>query len=66
MARVTIERGRCTGAATCVSMSPDIFDQDQDDGMVLLLIDEVGPDRVEELRDVVAACPTRTITLHGA
>lgn len=62
--RVRVEADACVGAGTCVLTAPDVFDQD-DDGVVVLLTDRVGPDRRGAVRDAVARCPARAIRVQG-
>ena len=35
--RVIADKSRCIAAGQCVMQSPKVFDQDQDDGMVIVL-----------------------------
>ncbi|MGW6555166.1 ferredoxin, partial [Streptomyces sp. NPDC055051] len=35
--RLSVDRERCIGAGMCAMTAPDVFDQDPDDGLVLLL-----------------------------
>ncbi|MFF5211465.1 ferredoxin [Streptosporangium sp. NPDC000396] len=62
--RVTVDRARCCGAGQCVLAAPEVFDQSEEDGLVVLL----DPNPPEELREAVlkaqAHCPTRTITVR--
>jgi ferredoxin len=63
--KVTVDEERCCGAGQCVMIAPEVFDQRDEDGVVLLLDPAPG----EELRPVVqnaaAMCPATAITLEG-
>ncbi|WP_246178215.1 ferredoxin [Actinomadura decatromicini] len=63
-ARLNVDRELCLGAGRCVLTDPDLFDQDEDDGRVLLL---TGPDEEPEVtaavRRAVQFCPTGALTL---
>lgn len=64
--RLLIDRELCLGAGRCVLTEPDVFDQDEDDGRVLLL---TGPDEEPEVtatvRRAVQFCPTGALSLSG-
>jgi ferredoxin len=47
---------------------PDVFDQDEDDGIVVLLDPEPADDRLGEVRNAEAMCPTAAIAVvqHSA
>ena len=38
--KVHIDQDKCVGAGQCVFASPDVFDQREEDGIVVLLIEE--------------------------
>ncbi len=40
--KVTVDKDKCCGAGTCVLVAPDVFDQRDDDGVVVLLDDAAG------------------------
>ena len=59
--KVTVEQARCVSAGNCVAHAPDVFDQDEDDGSVVLL-DETPPGELAAaVREAVAACPAQAI-----
>lgn len=63
--KISVERDRCCGAGQCVLLAPDVFDQGEDDGRVLLL-DPAPPEPLHPaVREAAAVCPTGTITLHS-
>ena len=35
--KVTIDEEKCCGAGTCVMVAPEVFDQRDEDGVVILL-----------------------------
>ncbi len=64
--KLTVDRKACTGAGNCVRLAPDWFDQDDDEGLVVLLGD-APPDGLGPLmRDVVDACPTGAIRVESS
>ena len=63
--KLTTDRLVCTGAGNCVRLAPDWFDQDDQEGLVILINDS-PPAEIEDLmRDVVEACPTGAIRLEA-
>lgn len=61
--KVVIDRRRCIGAGTCISLAPTAFAWRQGD---FLKPEQLDPSTVDEdvLREVVAACPTQAIVLE--
>ncbi|MFC7534105.1 ferredoxin [Actinoplanes sp. GCM10030250] len=59
---ITVDQDKCCGAGQCALLAPDVFDQREDDGIVLLL----DPDPAEPLhtiaREAAAVCPAGAIT----
>lgn len=62
---VETDRDRCIGAGQCVLAAPELFDQAEDDGLVVLL--EPSPEAGQEAaaRAAAAACPASVITVRG-
>ncbi|ARZ72151.1 ferredoxin [Streptomyces sp. HU2014] len=60
--RITVDPDRCVGAGQCVLSAPEVFDQD-DDGLVTLLM---APGTEDEAKARLAGglCPSRAITVH--
>jgi class 3 adenylate cyclase len=61
--RARVDRHRCVGAGTCITIAPTAFDWHSGD---LLKSDVVGADTVaeEQLREAALACPTGAITVE--
>lgn len=58
--RIAVERDRCVAAGQCVLVAPDVFDQNEDDGLVILLDAEpVGQD--EAVHKAAQLCPAQAI-----
>ncbi|MFE0374741.1 ferredoxin [Streptomyces inhibens] len=62
---LTIDRGRCVGAGMCALTAPGVFDQDPDDGRVLLLDAEPPPGQVAAAHEAAGLCPAGAITVIG-
>jgi len=65
--RLHVDRERCIGAGMCALTAPEVFDQDPDDGRVILLHAE-PPSTAHHAAARMAAgvCPSGVITRRGA
>lgn len=63
--RITADQQRCIGAGQCVLSAPEVFDQDQDEGVVTLLQPRPPDDLHADVRRAVERCPSGAITLHN-
>ncbi|RBM16247.1 ferredoxin [Prauserella sp. PE36] len=64
--RVEVDEDRCCGAGSCVLVAPEVFDQREDDGVVVLL-DAEPPGQVHGgVREAADICPAGAIALRGA
>lgn len=59
---VTIDEDKCCGAGQCVLTAPDVFDQREDDGVVVLLDARPPQDQHAAVRDAAAVCPGAAIS----
>lgn len=62
--RVEIDQDRCVAAGQCVAMAPDVFDQGDDDGIVILLEEFPAADQHDNVRRAAAACPALAIAFE--
>lgn len=60
--RIVVDRDACVGAGQCALVAEEIFDQD-DDGIVEVLVDEPAPSAEPSVRRAVTLCPARAIAL---
>ena len=60
--KVSADREVCVCAGMCVMTAPGVFDQD-DDGVVLLLTEEVPDGEDNRVRDAVNLCPSGALRL---
>ncbi|MGW0704431.1 ferredoxin [Streptomyces sp. NPDC002643] len=62
--KVTIDEAKCCGAGQCVLVAPAVFDQRDDDGVVILL--DAAPPTVEHdnVREAAAVCPAAVIAVQ--
>ncbi|MEU9356105.1 ferredoxin [Streptomyces griseoloalbus] len=61
--RVTVDSERCVGAGQCALNAPEVFDQD-DDGIVTLLVKEPEEADADGVRAAGDLCPSGSITVH--
>lgn len=59
--KVIADRDKCVSAGNCVAHAPEVFDQDEDDGSVLLLEEFPSPDQFDNVKQAAAACPAMAI-----
>jgi ferredoxin len=60
--KVVVTKDRCVGSGACVLAAPRVFTQDED-GIVMLIQEDVAPGDEQEVRDAVDACPAAVIEL---
>ena len=61
--KVTVEADQCVASGQCVLAAEDVFDQHEDDGVVIVLNDEPGPEQHEAVRRAALLCPAAVIRL---
>ncbi len=61
--KVTVDQDRCIGSGQCVTAVPDVFDQREEDGVVVLRTDSPAAQLAEDLNQAAAGCPAQAITV---
>jgi ferredoxin len=63
--KVKADRDVCVGAGNCVLTAPDIFDQSEEEGTVVLL--NASPDEAQraDVEEAAAACPSGAISVEA-
>ncbi|WP_375504142.1 ferredoxin [uncultured Jatrophihabitans sp.] len=61
--RLRVDQELCLGTGQCVLTAPEVFDQDEDDGIVVLLTDEVEPAQEDAVDRAAMLCPARAIVI---
>lgn len=61
--RISADRDVCIGSGQCVLAEPTVFDQSDEDGLVLLRTDTPGADTAEAVRQAVNNCPSGALSL---
>ena len=63
---IRANRERCVSAGLCVMSAPEVFDQDESDGRVLLLARDLPPEQLNAVREAVSLCPATALSLGEA
>ncbi|MGP3948823.1 ferredoxin [Streptomyces sp. 7N604] len=62
--KVEVEEPRCVAAGHCAVAAPEVFDQRDDDGVVVLL-NAAPPEHVDEsVREAALLCPAAAIIVR--
>jgi len=61
---ITIDETKCCGAGQCVLAAPTVFDQREDNGVVILLDADPPEDQYAPVREAAAVCPAALIEVH--
>ncbi|MFJ4918398.1 ferredoxin [Streptomyces sp. NPDC088725] len=62
--RIDIDENKCCAAGQCVLAADDLFDQRDEDGVVVLLDATPPEDALERAREAAALCPAAAIEIH--
>jgi ferredoxin len=63
--RVAVDQDRCVAAGQCVAAAPDVFDQRDEDGVVVLLKATPDADEEDHVRRAAMVCPALAIQVQG-
>ena len=63
---VEVDVPKCVASGQCVLIAPDVFDQRDDDGMVVLLEGSPAPDHHDAVREAALVCPAAAIRLTSS
>ncbi|MEV0184577.1 ferredoxin [Streptomyces sp. NPDC050625] len=61
--RARIDEGRCIGAGQCAFTVPEVFDQG-DEGIALVIADQIEEGLTEGVRQAAAGCPAMAISVE--
>ena len=62
--KVTVDQEKCVSSGQCVLNAGEVFDQRDDDGVVVLLTENPPADQDENARNAAAACPAMAIDIE--
>jgi ferredoxin len=60
--KIVADRDRCVGAGQCARIAPELFDQGQDDGLVVVLNAEPDESLLAEADEAVDLCPAGALS----
>ena len=63
MLRVRADRDRCVSSGQCVMTAPGVFDQDEDQGVVVVKTGTPPPELAAVVRQAAVMCPAMAITV---
>lgn len=61
---VEVDQPRCVAAGHCIAAAPEVFDQRDEDGVVVLLDENPPEHEHENVREAALLCPSAAITVH--
>lgn len=62
--KVRIDRTKCVGAGQCVRVAPAVFDQDEKDGLVVLIDARPGDAGASAAQKAALLCPAQAIRIE--
>lgn len=62
--RIIADRDRCIGSGQCVLTEAAVFDQSEEDGLVLLLTEQPDADTENAVRQAVRLCPSQALSVQ--
>ncbi|MDT5006629.1 MAG: hypothetical protein QOJ24_3805 [Mycobacterium sp.] len=62
--KVTVDQNKCVSSGQCVLNAGEVFDQRDDDGVVVLLGDSPADDQAVNVRNAAAVCPAMAIDIE--
>lgn len=61
--RIIADTTRCVGAGQCVLTDPAVFDQDETEGTVVVLVEHPAGRQLDNARQAVRFCPSQALSL---
>ncbi len=61
---LTVDQDKCCGAGQCVLLAPEVFDQREEDGIVVLLDETPAESQHAFVREAASVCPAAAITVQ--
>jgi ferredoxin len=66
MIKIYVDEHKCVGAGQCVMAAPQVFDQREEDGVVVLLQNHAESGLEPSVRKAVKLCPALAIRIEEA
>lgn len=61
---IRVDEAKCVGGGQCVLAAPDVFDQRDEDGIVVLLKERPDPSQHEAVHEAARLCPAVAIEIE--
>lgn len=62
--KVTVDQDKCVSSGQCVMAAADVFDQRDEDGVVVLLNHNPPAELSDDVKQAAAVCPALAITVE--
>uniref|UniRef100_A0AAU3H2V5 Ferredoxin n=1 Tax=Streptomyces sp. NBC_01401 TaxID=2903854 RepID=A0AAU3H2V5_9ACTN len=62
--KVVVDEAKCVAAGQCVAVAADVFDQRDEDGIVVLLNGNPSQELADDVREAAAVCPALAIHIE--
>lgn len=62
--KVTVDQDKCVASGQCVVAAMEVFDQRDEDGVVVLLNSEPPAEQADDVRHAAAVCPAVAIEVQ--
>lgn len=62
--KIIVDQAACVSSGQCVRNAVEVFDQRDEDGVVVLLTDDPPADQAPRVRAAAAACPALAIRIE--
>ncbi|MFI1760684.1 ferredoxin [Streptomyces sp. NPDC020800] len=59
--KVIVDQNKCVASGQCVLTAPEVFDQREEDGIVVLLAENPPERLADDVRQAAALCPAQAI-----
>ena len=61
--RIAVDPDRCEGQAVCTGLAPAVFELNDDDEVVRVIVDEVPEEHQKRARKAVEKCPMAALSV---
>ena len=62
--KVIVDPDRCEGQAVCVGLAPAVFELNDDDEVVRIVVDDVPAEQEKRVRKAVEKCPMAALRIE--
>jgi ferredoxin len=63
--KTVADTDKCVGAGQCARIAPEVFDQSEENGLVVVLDAEPGGTLLSAVHEAVDLCPAQALSLDG-